>query len=58
MSSPTSNVVWMALRRGEEVPRIDSVEVEICRDSLLRDVIAAAANPAGWIRLPVRGIAS
>ena len=47
----------MALRRDDEEPRINSAEVDM-PDSLVRDVIAAAANPAGWIRLLVRGIAS
>ena len=47
----------MALRRGDEEPRIDSAEVDMPSQPV-RDVIAAATNPAGWIRLPVRGIAS
>jgi hypothetical protein len=29
LSSPTGNIVWMALRRGEEEPRIDSAEVDM-----------------------------
>ena len=59
LSSPTGNVVGMALRHGEEEPRIGSAEVgaPVQPYNLLRDVIAAAANPAGWILLPVRGIA-
>ena len=29
LSSPTGNIVWMALRRGDEEPRIDSAEVDM-----------------------------
>ena len=29
LSSPTGNIVWMALRRGEEDSRSDSAEVDM-----------------------------
>ena len=29
LSSPIGNIVWMALRRGDEEPRIDSAEVDM-----------------------------
>ena len=45
----------MALRRGEERPMIGSAQVDMPR-RVSCDVIAAAANPTGWILLPVRGI--
>jgi hypothetical protein len=47
---------WQLLHRRASV--VWTAQRSLCLHSLLRDVIAAAANPAGWIRLPVRGIAS
>ena len=41
LSSPTGNIVWLALRRGDEEPRVVSAIPQrlICPYSLLRDVI-------------------
>ena len=52
----TVRSTWQLLHRRVSV--VWTAQSSLCLYSLLRDVIAAAANPAGWIRLPVRGIAS
>ena len=52
----TVRSTWQLLHRRVSV--VWTAQRSLCLYSLLRDVIAAAANPAGWIRLPVRGIAS
>ena len=48
----TVRSTWQLLHRRVSV--VWTAQRSLCLYSLLRDVIAAAANPAGWIRLPVR----